>query len=288
MTTTILGANGKLGVNLSRYARLNGLNWQRQARSGAADVIWSGRFDDPAVDQIFQPGATLINMIGYTGADEAQLYQTNVKFVQDLLAKAAQAGVAHVILASSAATYGVGSGTPCEEDARLHPQTPYGASKVAMEQIATASYALHESPAITIARIGNVAGADALTFAAQRHLADGAPMPLHRFDDGSAPQRSYIGPRDLFTAINALTEPHHDKPRIVNVTHPQPVALDDLLTAYRTHLMPDLKWRDMAAPDTTPREVILSTEQAQNFVKLETYDNHADALARQVAELQRL
>lgn len=288
MTTTILGANGKLGGILTSFARNAGLDWQTQSRTGAADVRWSGQYDDPAADQIFRPGATLINMIGCSGPNEAHLHAVNVRFVETLLAKAHQTGAAHVVLASSAAVYG-GAGTdPITEEALLRPLTPYGASKVAMEQMVSAFANLNDGPAITIARIGNVAGADALTAAAKRHIASKTAMPLHRFDDNAAPVRSYIGPRDLFDVMHGLSvlddgsDTSH--PRIVNVAHPHPISLDQVLHAYRAYVFRDLEWADAPAPIGVPRSVILCTKKLQTIVALRQDRDPAMTLGRQMAE----
>ena len=284
-TTTILGANGKLGRILAHFASRTGVGWRTQARVGTPDVLWSGRFDDATTKQIFTKGATLINMIGHTGTDETLLQDTNVRFVKDLLHTAAEAGVAHVVLASSAAVYGAGRGEPFLEDAHKQPITPYAKSKAAMEAVAQTFAAGKVAPAITILRIGNVAGADALMTSARRHTALGRPMPLHRFADGSVPVRSYIGPDDLFDAILALSAPHDGPPRIFNVAHPQPVPLDGILNAYRSDVLPDLRWIDTPAPDHTPNRVTLSADKVQHFVNFDEYNNNATAMARQVAGL---
>ena len=284
VTTILLGANGKLGLMLAAFARLNSVEWRTQARSGAADITWSGLFDDPSVDEVFQRGSTIINMIGATRGDDAQLHDTNVGFVKTLLEKAAETGVAHVVLVSSAAAYGAGGADPFTEDTPLNPLTPYGKSKATMERVTMEFAANNNRPAITIARIGNVAGADALTAAAKRHISAGTEMPLHQLSDGSAPIRSYIGPRDLFLAMKALSDPHDGPPRVVNVVHPQPVGLDEVLSAYQNHVLPDLKWAGTPAPDGTPQSVVLSAETLQSIVKLEKYDDPADSLGQQVAE----
>lgn len=284
MATTLLGANGKLGSMLAAFARSNGVAWRSQARSGTSDVIWSGDMTAEGCDRVFQHGGTIINMIGYTGSDADLLEDVNVRFVHDLLHKAAETGVAHVVLASSAATYGAGGDAPFAEDVTLNPLTSYGISKQAMEHVALDFAEHHSAPALTIARIGNVAGADALTAAAKRHIAEGIPMPLHRFDDGTAPVRSYIGPRDLFHAMNALSVPHDGLPQIVNVVHPQPVPLDAVLAAYRDHVLPDLTWADTPAPAGSPQRVTLSTDKLQQFVNFSEYPDPAQELGLQLAE----
>ncbi|MCF2906222.1 NAD-dependent epimerase/dehydratase family protein [Octadecabacter sp. CECT 8868] len=285
VTTILLGANGRLGTILTHFAREEGLDWKTQARQGDADIIWSGDFGDTAADQVFQNYATIINFIGETGTDKNQLESANVEFVEQLLERAARSNVKHVILASSAAVYGAGDGTPFREADPTAPLNAYGQSKATMERVAETFAAINNAPKITIARIGNVAGADALIAAAQRHSADGIAMPLHRFRDGTASVRSYIGPYDFFVAIKALIPTPKTKLRTVNVVQQQPVSLDKLLSAYKDHLLPDLSWVDRPAPDGVPRSVVLSNDTLQNIVKLKDYDDPADALGRQTAEL---
>ena len=282
LTTTLLGANGKLGAILACFAKRSGLGWRTQSRTELTDLQWSGAFDDPAADSVFVQGVTLINMIGYTGPDEELLHDINIRFVKDLLVKAADTGVAHVVLASSAAVYGAGDDTPFDENHSLKPITPYGVSKSKMEDIAHRLSATSTSPAITILRIGNIAGADALSAAANCQVRGGTPMPLHRFPDGTAALRSYIGPRDLFDVVCALSEPHNGPLRTINVAQPQPVSLDDMLRAYKTHHIPQLTWVDMPAPDSIPHRVTLSTDKVQSFVNSEEYDEPADAMVQQM------
>ena len=281
MGTTVLGANGRLGGMLARHAARAGLGWQLQRRTGPDGLLWSGDFADPATDRIFTEGSTIINMIGYTGADETALDAINVRFVKDLLHHAANRGVAHVVLASSAGVYGAGDGTPFHETDALAPLSPYGASKTAMEDIA---HAQSDGPRITILRIGNVAGADALLAAARGFVAQDRPMTLHRFANGHAARRSYMGPQDLAEAIAALAQQDNGPFTTLNVAHPDPVFLDDLLAGYRTHLLPTLTWEDAPAPDAVPASVVLNVDALQTLFPMVATQDPADAFARQVAQ----
>ena len=71
-------------------------------------------------------------------------------------------------------------------------------------------------------------------------------------------------------------------PRIVNIAHPQPVTLDSVLRAYRTHLLPNLTWLNSPAPNGTIPSVTLSTDKLQGFVKFEEYNDPANAMAAQM------
>lgn len=276
---------------IATYARHAGLDWHTQARRPQADILWSGDMKDPATGKIFRPDATLINMIGATTGDAAHLHDSNVRFVEDLLTVAADTGVAHVILCSSAAIYGQAGRSPSHETDTPAPITPYAESKAAMEEIAKTLSAdkvfRAKGPKITVLRIGNVAGADALLAAAERHTKAKTPLPLHRFADGSAATRSYLGPRDLFETIRRMIiidTPLHT----INTTHPQAVTLDALVRAYKTHLLPDLTWEDTPAPDIIPPVVTLSADKISRLVPFRTLTDPADDLAAQVAHYRSL
>jgi UDP-glucose 4-epimerase len=69
---------------------------------------------------------------------------------------------------------------------------------------------------------------------------------------------------------------------MINVTHPQPVSLDDMLRAYKTHHIPQLTWVDMPAPNGISHRVTLSTDKLQSFVNFQEYGDPADAMVRQM------
>lgn len=280
----VLGGFGRLGCAVMPQAKAAGLNWRSQSRqNGNADIIWSGRFDDPACDTALPAGGTVINLIGATQGTARHMTDLNLSFVQTLLKEAQARGVAHVILASSAAVYGQSTGQPLRETDVPQPVTPYGESKLAMEHAARDNTAQHSAhPAISLLRIGNVAGADTLLSAAQRHEAKDEPMPLHRFANGQAALRSYIGPVDLFRVLAAVVG-HGTGVGTLNVAQPNPVRLDALLQAYRQHLLPDLRWIDSPAPPGIPPEVVLDVTALSKIIQI-PMANSADALARQLAD----
>lgn len=266
---------------LKRHSIRTGLDWAFQQRNGPSGLSWSGDFNDPRAEEIFGESDTIINMIGETGIDQDRLEATNIQFVQALLNRAKNAGVAHVLLASTAAVYGQGHGAPFAEDDALRPVTAYGVSKVAMEK---AAHACTDGPAITILRIGNVAGADALLSAAYQRTSRGQPLSLHRFSNGHAAERSYIGPRSLAKVITKLAHRAAKGVQTLNIAHPMPVYLDDLLAGYKAHLLPDLTWENAPAPDGVPPSVVLDTSALCEIHSFKDTTDPADLFARQVAE----
>jgi len=186
LKTVILGANGKLGGILRHFGVQAGLHWLGQSRQAGCDILWSGEFDDPASHRIFQQGNTLINMIGDTGCNENILQQINVAFVKDLLEHAAKRGIAHVVLASSAAVYGSTAIGHFDEDSPTTATSAYGRSKIAMESAARDFSKANPSVRVTVLRIGNVAGADMLFQSAKTHVVQAIARQLDQFAEVTA------------------------------------------------------------------------------------------------------
>lgn len=138
----------------------------------------------------------------------------------------ASAGARRVFLASSAAVYGPGAQALREEDP-LQPGNDYGRAKAAMERAAGA-HAAALGLDVSVLRIGNVAGADALLGPA------GTARRLDRFADGQGPRRSYIGPRmlaDVLAELVRFAALGQDLPGCLNIAQPGAVAMEDLCRA---------------------------------------------------------
>ncbi len=88
-------------------------------------------------------------------------YRENVVKTHALIDACVSAGVPHFIFSSSAAVYGEPETVPVNEDAPMHPMSPYGASKAMAERMLIDVSNAHRF-AYVILRYFNVAGADAL------------------------------------------------------------------------------------------------------------------------------
>jgi UDP-glucose 4-epimerase len=92
-------------------------------------------------------------------SDPLGYYENNTAKTRNLLEAAVTSGVPHFIFSSTAAVYGGAGSEPVREDAPLHPESPYGRSKLMTEwMLQDAAYA--HSLKYTILRYFNVAGAD--------------------------------------------------------------------------------------------------------------------------------
>lgn len=122
-----------------------------------------------------QPGAR-----GGWGDDFDTYARDNVIATQRLLASAAAAGVGRVIYASSSSVYADGGGEPVSEDHPTRPTSPYGATKLAGEQLCALYAAGHGLDVVTLrcftvfgpGQRPDMAAAKFLSLAAAGHAVD--------------------------------------------------------------------------------------------------------------------
>ncbi|NJL07172.1 MAG: UDP-glucose 4-epimerase GalE [Methylacidiphilales bacterium] len=92
-------------------------------------------------------------------ADPLGYYLANTVKTRALFAAAAATGVKNLIFSSTAAVYGTPERNPVTEDARPHPESPYGTSKL-MSELMLADAARAHGLGYVVLRYFNVAGAD--------------------------------------------------------------------------------------------------------------------------------
>lgn len=223
----VLGASGKIGGFL------------RQAWQARSDVLWQGRggstppgwlnwdmlagpWPGPSLD-----GGAIFCLAGVIRGDAGAL-EDNSRLAQAALEAGRRADAGRVFLCSSAAVYGrPGPGQWFSEETPPAPVSPYGAAKLQMEENAFDTARRGLGPGLTILRIGNVLGADALIGGAQpgrRVILD--PVA----GEPRGPLRSYIGPRALADVLAALAS-HEVLPEMINIAAPGLVGMAELLQA---------------------------------------------------------
>jgi nucleoside-diphosphate-sugar epimerase len=157
---------------------------------------------------------------GVTRGD-AQALAMNAALAAEAVRLGRALGAARVLHCSSAAVYGAGP-KPWSETDPTAPAGGYGHAKLAMERQVLSSGV----PGHVLMRIGSVAGAESLF----GNMRPGGAVRLDRFDDGTAPRRSYIAPQALARVIVALCDPSAPEGP-VNVAAPVPTGMDALARA---------------------------------------------------------
>ncbi|XDA98072.1 NAD-dependent epimerase/dehydratase family protein [Sulfitobacter sp. LCG007] len=273
--TLVLGASGRLGTMLRAF-------WPGR------DAVWHGRVGTGgrvAFDLLTEPGKladaargmnAILCLSGVTPAAALRSgapMSLNAELALAAIRGAAETGKPRVLLASSAAVYGRARGL-LDEEMPCEPVSEYGEAKLAMED---AGLELGSELGIDVCclRIGNVAGADAILGGWREGFA------LDRLDDGSTPRRSYIGPRSLSLAIDALTRAR-TLPARINIAAPGAVAMGDLLDAA------GLAWTPReAGPEVIP-EVTLATARLSQHIVLAAESGLPDGLVAEFAAFRNL
>lgn len=246
----ITGGTGRIGTVLHDFwpwAMKGGLRPIWQARRAAPGFLGWDILSEPAPPWA---GGIVLHLAGGRADPQAE-----VPIALATLAAALEQGARHVFLASSSAVYPAGK--DLTEDTPPAPDDAYGRAKRAMEEAALDWQARHGT-GLTILRIGNVAGADALLGARRAGPVTLDPcIPL-------GPVRSYIGPITLsavLARLATLAAARMALPTILNIAAPRPVAMGALLDAA------GLRWSFGPTPAARP-EVTLDTSRLQSLVRL--------------------
>ncbi len=118
--------------------------------------------------------------------------------------------------------------TPIDETRSPDPLGDYGRAKLEAEEILRQP---GSGFGLTILRLGNVAGADALLSSARQGVVVLDPIP----GQSGGPERSYIGPKALAAALQHLltsAAQGDTLPEILNLAQEPALPMADLLTAF--------------------------------------------------------
>lgn len=115
--------------------------------------------------------------VGESIASPERYYNNNVNGSIALLDAVLEAGVRHLVLSSSCATYGVPDRTPITEDTPQSPVNPYGETKLAIERALRWYVAAHPLTWMAL-RYFNAAGADLEGRIGEAHSPETHLIPL--------------------------------------------------------------------------------------------------------------
>lgn len=262
----LIGATGRVGRLITRAWRNTPGPWTDtpiQTRdlstpASATHIPWDIAQGSAALQswmKVYGNLSCLIVLAGTTPATGTDM-DHNVILAKSYVQAAHDLGIPRVLIASSSAVYGSGSGSPLAETDPCSPLNAYGASKQKMEQ-ALRIHPLADG-GLCCLRIGNVLGADALFL----NAAQGGSITLDVFDNGHGPLRSYIGPSDLAHVLGHLATTTKNLPFTLNIAAPTPVHMDSLAKAA------NLDWAARPAPETALQNLTLDCRKLMQFVAL--------------------
>ncbi|QBF34193.1 NAD(P)-dependent oxidoreductase [Thalassococcus sp. S3] len=219
----VTGGSGALGRILRHHwDMVPQITWQ--SRTPAPGFrIFDPLTDEAAFAEAAQNVAALYCLSGVTPAYHRRTgapFSLNADLACAAIRAAEQGQARRVFLMSSAAVYGRATGR-LQEEMPCTPVSDYGRAKLDMEEAALALGRARNVP-VTILRIGNVVGADAIVGGWH------ADMALDCDGQGNTPRRSYIGPAGLSRALAGLAQ-EKDLPDCINIAAGAPVAMGALL-----------------------------------------------------------
>ncbi len=227
ITVLITGASGRVGRALravwgQKHPEALEILWQSRDLAADGDLFWDvGQTPMPVLPK----GLIVLHLAGKTSGTAQDLAQ-NVVVTAAVCAATVAAEARHMFMISTAAVYAPGA-LPLDEAMAPAPQNPYGASKLAAEEVAVQVM----QGRLTILRLANLAGADALLGNAR----PGVSVSLDPIGGQmGGPERSYIGPRvlaDTLAALIRLAAGGLPLPLLLNLAQQPPVAMADLLQA---------------------------------------------------------
>lgn len=219
--------------------------------------------------------ATMIVLAGVTPSSPGRL-EENTPITSACLKAALVAGFRRVLVVSSSAVYGTAHPPhPLCEEAPLIATSNYGRQKKQMEQLCDApEWAGLE---ISVLRIGNVAGADALML---NHAKDpAASLDLDVFADGKGVLRSYIGPETLSRVFQSLIRAQRPLPKLLNISAPHPLYMDDLAEAA------NIAWRPRPAPVGLRHSITLDVTRLETLHRFAPSDSCPRTMLRQMKKV---
>jgi UDP-glucose-4-epimerase GalE len=188
----LVGGAGYVGSHAAKFLAQKGylpVVFDNLGRGHREAVKWGplevgDLMDRPRLDEVLARHAPRAVMhlaayayVGESVADPALYYQNNVAGTLNLLEAMRTARVRHLVFSSSCATYGLPRALPIVEDQPQEPISPYGRSKLMVEQILADYSAAYDLRAVSL-RYFNAAGADRDGEIGERHEPETHLIPI--------------------------------------------------------------------------------------------------------------
>jgi UDP-glucose 4-epimerase len=173
MKTLVTGGAGYIGSHTVWLLRergydvivLDSLEHGYRAAVGDTPLIVGNTRDEALLDRVFaeHPIEAVIHFAAYKAPSESmeqpeRYFENNVCGTLSLLRAMQRAGIRFFVFSSTCAVYGTPAVLPVSEDTPLHPESPYGESKLMVEQMLKWFDVCHGLRSVSL-RYFNAAGA---------------------------------------------------------------------------------------------------------------------------------
>jgi UDP-glucuronate 4-epimerase len=241
------------------------------------------------VDDLFAGADAVIHLAGQPGvrlswADGFEVYvERNISASQRVLEAARRTGVPRLVLASSSSVYGNAPVYPTTEGSPTRPFSPYGVTKLAMEQLATA-YADNWRLPVVMLRYFTVYGPgqrpDMGMHRFIEHVAAGEPVPV--YGDGEQ-VRDFTYVADAVDATIAASTADLPEATIINVAGGSSSTVNEVLRLVSASVGRTLTTHQLPEQPGDVRITGGAIDRARRMLRWEPEVPLAEGIKRQVA-----
>lgn len=282
-----VGSSGKIGRFISQASEERpdpNLDLTFQYRSvdecASASSIYLNPWEKDAAAEVISIGLNFDVMFLFAGVtSDSSILEKNSEITRKWLDVASLLGCGRVIVASSSAVYGLGTGVSFTETSIPDPANDYGKSKLKMES----DLATYREAGMRICnlRIGNVLGADSL-WKSMQGASSQHPLELDRFENGAGPVRSYIDPFALLSVLVTLAKvPVDVLPHTLNVAVPNFIHMESILNCSNT------PWVWKTAKSEDGQKIVLDCSLLEGMVDFSRMDSDVPTMLKRVWSLER-
>jgi len=181
------------------------------------------------VDTVFHHAAQA-GVRGSFGNGFEEYVRNNITATQRLLEAAVHSDVSRFVYASSSAVYGNAESSPTAEEAARHPVSPYGMTKVAVEELAGVYSRSHGLPTVGLRYFTAYGPRQRPDMAFARFISAGLDeQPITVHGDGLQ-MRDFTFVDDVVDATCAVADTDHPGALVYNVGGGSSIALADVVT----------------------------------------------------------
>jgi nucleoside-diphosphate-sugar epimerase len=264
-------------ASLARHEGFRGfeLDLARVDLDRVLDGVLTGA--DAVIHLAAQPGVRLSWSEGF-----ALYVERNISASQRLLEAARRTRVPRLVLASSSSVYGNPTGRPITEDAPTRPFSPYGVTKLAVEQLA-AAYGANWGVSTVVLRYFTLYGpGQRPDMALHRFIgAVAAGRPVTVYGDGEQ-VRDFTYVSDAAAATLAAIDADVAPASVFNVAGGSPATVNDLLRQVSEHVGRPPITRHLAAQAGDVRATHGSIARARRELGWQPEVSLDDGVKRQV------
>ena len=245
----VTGADGFIGSHLTEHLVRSGhqvramvmynafdscgwLDHAEPALRGSIDIFAGDVRDPHGVRQAMQGCEVVMHLAALIGIPYSyhapdNYVDTNIKGTLNVLQAARALGVERVVHTSTSEVYGTAQSVPIDEEHRVHPQSPYAATKAAADQLALSFHASFATP-VTVLRPFNTFGPRQSTRAVIPTIITQIAAKAKRIKLGSLhPTRDFCFVKDTARAFAAAMSSDRAVGEVINVATGHEISVGD-------------------------------------------------------------